>query len=255
MCWVSSLSGGSVPRHACTFDLRNFFTLPPEARGTFRVQSPQGVCDLRTLPFEWKLSPPICQEVVGRHLGGAFDVTPPPPHLPVSYRPDRDHYLDDLLVVMENDPGWLRSCMQLVSAAMRGQGNQVSEKSVLEPATQVKWLGKEVDLESLSISNARSIVTGLIACLIVTMGQLCFHQGSYTNCGPHWVAGHPCHKSPPFSWGCLLCERKDHILGRRILGWGCGSLLLPALQLTIREHISADLGITKTGALGLASPW
>ena len=92
-----------------------------EAWGTFRVQSPQGVCDLRTLPFGWKLSPPICQEVVGRHLREAFDLMPPPPpHLPDGFRPDNDHYLDDLLVVMENDPGWLRS------AAMRGKGYRVS---------------------------------------------------------------------------------------------------------------------------------
>ena len=78
----SEPSGRNVPRHACTFDLRNCFTslrLPPEAWGTFRVQSPQGVCDLRTLPFGWKLSPPICQEVVGRHLREAFALMPPPP--------------------------------------------------------------------------------------------------------------------------------------------------------------------------------
>ena len=96
---------------------------------------------------------------------------PPPPHLPVSYRPDRDHYLDDLLVVVENDPSWLRSCMRPVSAAMRGKGYQISDTSVLEPATWVKWLGKEVDLESLCISNNKSIVTRLFACLIVTWGR------------------------------------------------------------------------------------
>ena len=68
------------------------------------------VYDLRTLPFGWKLPPPpICPEVVGRHLQEAFDLMPPPPHLPMSYRPDRDHYLDDLLVVVENDKGWLWS--------------------------------------------------------------------------------------------------------------------------------------------------
>ena len=78
--------------------------------------SPQGVCDLRTLPFGWKFSPTVCQEVVGRHLREAFDLIPPPPppHVPDSFRPDKDHYLDDLLVVMENDPSWLRSCMRLV---------------------------------------------------------------------------------------------------------------------------------------------
>ena len=96
---------------------------------------------------------------------------PPPPHLPASYRPDRDHYLDDLLVVMENDPGWLPSCVQLGSAAIRDKGYQVSEKSVLEPATWVKWFGKKLDLESVSISNTQAIVTRLIACLVVTWGR------------------------------------------------------------------------------------
>ena len=142
--WGSIPSRRNIPRHACTFDLRNCFTslqLPREAWGTFRVQSPQGVCDLRTLPFRWKRSPPISQEVVGRHLKEAFDLMPPPPQLLDNFRPDRDHYPDDLSVVMENDPVWLRSCMQLVFAAMRGKGYQVSEKSVLEPTTRVKWLG------------------------------------------------------------------------------------------------------------------
>ena len=81
--WGSAPSGSKVPRHACTFDVRNSFAslrLPPEAWGTFRLQSPQGVCDLRTLPFGWKLSPLICQEVVGRHLREAFDLMPTPPH-------------------------------------------------------------------------------------------------------------------------------------------------------------------------------
>ena len=61
--------------------------------------------------------------------------------------------------------------MQLVCAAMRGKGYQVSEKCVLEPATWVKWLGKVVDLEGLSIANTQAIVTKLIACLIVTRGR------------------------------------------------------------------------------------
>ena len=215
--WGSSLSGRNVPRHACTFELRNCFTslqLPPEAWGTFRVQSPQGVYDLRTLPFGWKLSPPICQEVVGRHLGEVFDLMPPPPHLPASYRPDRDHYLDELLVVMENDPGWLRSCLQLVFAAMRGKGYQVSEKSVLEPATWVKWLGKEGDLEYLSISNTQAIVTRLIACLIVTWGRCVSKKDLMRIVGLIGWLGTPATTHLPFLGGvyCVLYRGRSEWL-------------------------------------------
>ena len=206
--WGSEPSGRNVPRHACTFDLRSSFTslrLPPEAWGTFRVQSPQGVCDLRTLPFGWKLSPPICQEVVGRHLREAFAVMPPPPpHLPAGFTPDKDHYLDDLLVVMEDDPRWLRSCMRLVSAAMRGKGYQVSDKSVLEPATWVKWLGKEVDLEGLSVSNTQAIVTRLIACLIVMWGRYVSKKDIMRIVGLIGWLGTPATGHLPFLGGGLL---------------------------------------------------
>ena len=40
------------------------------------------------------------------------------------------------------------------------------------------------------------------------------------------------------------------MLGRRIDGWGLGSLLLPSLQFMINEHLTSDLGMTNTGALG-----
>ena len=104
--WGSSVKGKHTPRHACTFDLRNYFSslhLPYEAWGTFPVQSPQGVCDLRTLPFGWKLSPPLCQEVVAKHTKQAFDLMPQPPNLPVDLRLGCDHYLDNLLVVVEDN--------------------------------------------------------------------------------------------------------------------------------------------------------
>ena len=44
--------------------------------------------------------------------------------------------------------------------------------------------------------------------------------------------------------------RKDHILGRFILGCGCGSLRFPDLQLTMKEHFSDDFGTKKVDALG-----
>ena len=91
--WSADPKARHVPRHACTFDIKNCFTslcLPQQAWGTFRVQSPGGVCDLRTLPFGWKLSPPICQKVVARHLQESFKLMPPPPELPPDFVPDHD---------------------------------------------------------------------------------------------------------------------------------------------------------------------
>ena len=133
--WSASVGARSVPRHACTFDLKNCYSwlhMPHEAWGTFRVPSPLGVCDVRTLPFGWKLPPPICQHVVARHMSEAFAYMPPPLGLPYGYTPDFDHCLDDVLVVMGNSCGWLRRCMQLVSAIMVSKGYKVSDKSVLE---------------------------------------------------------------------------------------------------------------------------
>ena len=111
--------------------------------------------------------PPLCQAVVATHMRQAFDLMPPPAELLVHFRPDYDHYLDDILVVMEDKREWLRSYMRLVLAAMHAKCYRVSDKSVLEPTTWVKWLGKEVDLEAPTISHNISIVTRLFACFVV----------------------------------------------------------------------------------------
>ena len=168
--WSADPKARHVPRHACTFDIKNCFTslcLPQQAWGTFRVQSPNGVCDLRTLPFGWKLSPPICQKVVARHLQESFKLMPPPPELPPDFLPNYDHYLDDVLVVMEANKEWLRACMRLLCAGMRSKGYHVSDKSVLDPVSCVGWLGKDVDLEFLSISNTQAVLTGLMATMVL----------------------------------------------------------------------------------------
>ena len=177
--WSASVGARLVPRHACTFDLKNCYSslhMPHEAWGTFRVPSPLGVCDLWTLLFGCKMSPPICQRVVARHIGAAFAYMPPPLGLPGGYTPDFDHYLDDVLVVMENNCDWLRQCMRLVSAVMVSKGYKVSDKSVLEPTDFVKWLGKEVDLLALSIANAALVIAKLVACLVITWGSYVPHK-------------------------------------------------------------------------------
>ena len=95
--------------------------------------------------------------------------------------------------------------MQLVSAAMWGKGYQVSDKSVLEPATWVKWLGKEVDLDCLSVSNTQAIVTRLIACLIVTWGRYFSKKDIMRIVGLIGWLGTPATGHLPFLGGVLFC--------------------------------------------------
>ena len=64
-----------------------------------------------------------------------------------------DHYLDDVLVVREGPPQWLRDYMVWLVKFMQAEGYLVSPKSVLEPGRVVKWLGKEVDLVNFSVAN------------------------------------------------------------------------------------------------------
>ena len=95
--------------------------------------------------------------------------------------------------------------MQLVSPAMQGTGYQVSEKSVLESANWVKWLGKEVHLDYLSVSNTQAIVIGLIACLIVTWGRYVSKKDIMRIVGLIGWLGTPATGHLPFLGGGLLC--------------------------------------------------
>ena len=80
-------------------DLTNCYPslkLPQNARGSFRVWGTKGVSDLRSLPFGWRFSPPICQETVEVILQRVLRKMP----LLAGYVSwddvDFDHYLDDL---------------------------------------------------------------------------------------------------------------------------------------------------------------
>ena len=154
--------------YACTFDLSNCFTslrLPPHAWGTFWVQGAGAdMFDLRSLPFGWKLSPPICQSVVGAHVRQAFDILVSTMGSPdvVEY----DHYLDDVPVVREGPPNWLCDCMIWLAKFMQAEGYLVSPKSVLEPGRVVKWLGKAVDLVNFTIDNLLGLQVRIVAYLV-----------------------------------------------------------------------------------------
>ena len=156
------------------WDLTNCYPslkLSSKARGSFRVQGTNGVSDLRSLPFGWRFSPPICQETVAGILGEVLRRMP----LPAGYlswdEVEFDHYLDDLLFV-EEDKEWLMVCGPLLADYLRIEGFVISQKSVLEPVKVTKWLGKLVDLHELSIDNSQVLQTRLFAALLQLYGKV-----------------------------------------------------------------------------------
>ena len=139
--------------------------VPEEVWGTFRVQGPDGVYDLRSLPFGWKLSPPICRHVVGEHVRQALTSFPPPAGYDSTLEVPHDHYLDDLILV-ESDPDSLRACGRWLLAVLVLAGFVISKKSMVEPASRAKWLGKVVDVQGLLIENDVMLVAKIISAVI-----------------------------------------------------------------------------------------
>ena len=107
---------------------------------------------------------PCARQWWGNHVRQAFDIMTS--GMPTAEIVEYDHYLDDVLVVREGPPQWLRDRMQWLAKFMEAEGYLVSPKSVLEPAKVVKWLGKEVDLMHFSISNLLGLQVRIIAYLI-----------------------------------------------------------------------------------------
>ena len=124
LAWKGSRGAHALNVFACTFDLSNCFTslcLLPQAWGTFRVQGEGAdLYDLCSLPFGWKSSPPLCQAVVGTHVRQVFDIITS--GMPAAKIVEYDHYLDDVLVVREGPPQWLRDCMQWLAKFMEVEG-------------------------------------------------------------------------------------------------------------------------------------
>ena len=128
-----------VPLYGTHIDLKNAFwsfVLPESARTVFRLRSsPSGrVVGLGRLPFGWKYSPFICQQTLARIVERVL-----PPNILLV------HYLDDFLLV-HHDKGYLRDNTGATVLALGREGFIVSPKSVLEPATQLVFLGKWPDL-------------------------------------------------------------------------------------------------------------
>ena len=127
-----------VPLYGTHIDLKNAFSsfvLPDLARTVFRLRSgPSGrVVGLGRLPFCWKYSPFICQQTPARIVGRVQ-----PRDIPLV------HYLDGFLLI-HHGKRYVRDHTGNAVTALQ-EGFIVSPKSVLEPATQLVFLGKWLDL-------------------------------------------------------------------------------------------------------------
>ena len=137
LSWSVQRRARQRDRYLVKLDLTNCYPslkLPMKAWGSFRVQGSEGVSDLRSLPFGWRFSPPICQETVTAVLQRVLRRMP----LPQGYESwddvDYDHYLDDLLFV-ETDREWLEACGPLLARYLQIEGFIISQKSVLGPVS------------------------------------------------------------------------------------------------------------------------
>ena len=128
-----------VPLYGTDIDLKKTFwsfVLPESAHTVFRLRSgPSGrVVGLGRLLFGWKYSHFTCQQTLARIVERVL----PPDILLV-------HYLDDFLLV-HHDEGYLRDNTANTVIALGREGFIVSPKNVFEPAIQLVFLEKWLDL-------------------------------------------------------------------------------------------------------------
>ena len=111
------------------------FLLPAGSEGMFRFRFWGKLWDMKRLPFGWKYSLVICQQLLGSLVR---DLIPPDILL--------IHYLDDFLLVAR-DRARLREATGRVAARLREAKFLVSPKSTLEPTDSLHCLGKFFELE------------------------------------------------------------------------------------------------------------
>ena len=126
-----------------------------------------------------------------------------------------DYYLDDVMVVTEGPPQWLRDCMQWLAKFMEAEGYLVSPKSVLEPRKVVTWLEKEVDLMGFGISNLLGLQVRIIVYLTKIFDSLLSVKDLQRVMGLiNWMAT-PATGHLPFLGGCIVLWS-----GRSLVGCG-----------------------------------
>ena len=103
--------------------------------------------------------------MVGEHVRQASTSFPPPAGYDSALEVPHDHYLDDLIVV-EADADWLRECGRWLLAVLVLAGFVISKKSMVEPASRAKWLGKVVDVQGWVIENDVMLVAKIISAVI-----------------------------------------------------------------------------------------
>ena len=185
--------------------------------------------DLRSLPFGWKLSPPICRSVLGTYVRQAFDIL-----VSTMGNPDvveYDHCLDDVLVVWEGPPQWPRDCMISLAKFMQAEGYLVLPKSVLEPGKVVKWPGKEVDLVNFTIANLLGLQVKIVAYLVKIFGS---HVSVTDLQRVMGLINCTCYGTPPLFWGGVYCA---------VAGSGSGWL-----------HVTRGMWLALVSAMLIATP-
>ena len=116
----------------------------------FRFRFGGKLWDMKRLPFGWKYSPVICQQLLGSLVR---DLIPPDILL--------IHYLDDFLLVAR-DRARLREVTGRVAARLREAKFLVSPKSTLEPTDSLHCLGKFFDVEGGAITNSQFSLAKLV---------------------------------------------------------------------------------------------
>ena len=134
-------------------DLSNAFwsvLLPAWFEGRFRFRFGGKLWDMKRLPFGWKYSPVICQQLLGSLVR---DLIPPDILL--------IHYLDIFLLVARDRAG-LRDVTGRVAARLWEAKFLVSPKSTLEPTKSLHCLGKSFDVEGGAITNSQLSLAKLV---------------------------------------------------------------------------------------------
>ena len=119
------------------------FFLPEGSEGMFRFRYGGKLWDMKRLPFTWKYSPVICQELLGSLVR---DLIPPEVLLL--------RYLDDFLLIAR-DRDVLRGVIGRVASRVRESRFLVSPKSTPDPTDSLQCLGKFLDVREGVITNTQ----------------------------------------------------------------------------------------------------
>ena len=128
------------------------FLLPEGSEGMFRFRFGGKLWDMKRLPFGWKHSLVICQELLGSPVR---DLIPPEGQL--------IHYLDDFLLIA-GDRDTLRGVTGRVASRVQDLGFLVSPKSTLEAFDTPRTRPTATPTAALVVLGLRKLPVGAIGC-------------------------------------------------------------------------------------------